>query len=91
MTKAMKIHHPHLFPPSTHHSQTFPIQFDCCPKKLQEGSVLLQETKTHRAEICFCHNLKTMHPFSNLFHGEMDMDDGNMLKQFQQILVHSFQ
>jgi len=31
-----------------------------------------------------------MHPFENLFHVDMHMDDGNMLKKFQQILVHSF-
>ena len=93
----------------------------------------------HRVEICFFHNLKTMHqfaklihgrciwmmvtclrnfskfqctvskklasitfnhffifsisvhPFKNLFHGEMHMDTGNMLKQFQKFLAHSFQ
>jgi len=32
-----------------------------------------------------------MHSFAKLFQGEMRMDDGNMLKQFQQILVHGFQ
>ena len=32
-----------------------------------------------------------MHPFANLFQGEMNMDDGNMLKQFQQIPVHGFE
>ncbi len=53
-------------------------------------SDLLQDTKIHRAEICFCHNLKTMHPFAKMFHGKMHMDDRNMLKQFQQIPMHSF-
>jgi len=31
-----------------------------------------------------------MHIFVELFHGEMHLDDGNMLKEFQQILVHTF-
>ena len=32
-----------------------------------------------------------MNPFAKLFKEEMHMDDGNMLKKFQQILVHGFQ
>jgi len=32
-----------------------------------------------------------MHPFKKLLHGEMHMDDGNMLKKFQQIPVHGYQ
>jgi len=32
-----------------------------------------------------------MHPFSNLFEGEMHVDDVNMIKKFQQIPVHGFQ
>jgi len=46
--------------------------------------------KIHRAEICFFHNLKNIRPFAKLFQWEMHMDDGNMLKQFQQIPMHSF-
>jgi len=87
----MPIHHPHICSPSTHHYQSFPIQFACHPKKLKEGFVLLQETKIHRAEIYLCHNLKTVHPFKNMFHGDMHMDDGNMPNKFQKIPVHGFQ
>ena len=32
-----------------------------------------------------------MHLSTKLFQGEMHMDDGNMLKKFQQIPVHGFQ
>jgi len=71
----MPIHHPHLFLPSTHHSQPSTTHFSCCPKKLQD-------TKIYREEIYFFHNLKTMHPFAKLFQGDMHIDDGNMLKQF---------
>lgn len=52
---------------------------------------MLHEAKIHRAEIFPYHILKTIHPLSNLFHGEMCMDDGKMIKQFQQIRVHTFQ
>lgn len=82
-TKSIPIHQPHLFPPLTRHSKSFPIHFPCYPKMLQEGFVLLQEAKIHREENCFYHILKTMHPFSKLFHGDMHMDDGNILKKFQ--------
>ena len=30
-----------------------------------------------------------MHQFAKMFHGEMHIYDGNMLKQFQQFPVHS--
>lgn len=32
-----------------------------------------------------------MHPFQNLFHGEMHMGDSNLPKQFQLILMPGFQ
>jgi len=59
-------------------------------RKTKGCSVLIHDTKIHRAEICFCHNLKTIHPFANLFQREMHKDDGNMLKQFQRIRVCIF-
>lgn len=31
-----------------------------------------------------------MHPLDELFHGDMHMDYGNILKNFQKILVHTF-
>lgn len=70
---AMSIHHPHIFPPSTHHSQAFPIKFDCCPKNVHECSVLLHETKIHRTENYYFHILQTMHPFAKMFQGEMQI------------------
>ena len=39
----------------------------------------------------FFHNLKTMHPFKMMFHGEIHMDYANIPNQFQKILVHVFQ
>ena len=39
----------------------------------------------------FCIFSICVHPFKQLFHGEMHMDDGKMPKQFQKIPVHSFQ
>jgi len=63
----MPIHHPHLYPQSTHHSQDFTIHFPCRPNMLQEDSVLLHETNIHRAENYFCHIFKTVHLFSKLF------------------------
>jgi len=32
-----------------------------------------------------------MHPLDDLFHGDMHMDDGNILKKFQKITMHIFQ
>ena len=41
--------------------------------------------------ICFCPNLKNMHPFEKSFYGELYKCDDNMLEQFQPIPVHDFQ
>ena len=86
----MSVHHPHQFPTSTHHSQSFPIHFPRFRKVLQEGSILLQDCQNTQGINCFYHILKNIHLFSNMFHRDMHMDDVNMLKKFQQILVHTF-
>ena len=49
---------------------------------LQDGSILLQEAKIHKLENSFYHIFKVVHLFSYMFHGEMHMGDGNMLKKF---------
>lgn len=69
-------HHPPII------LKLFPTNLLVFLKKLHEGSILLQETKIHREEIYFFDNLKTMHPFKTMFHGEMHMDDGNVPKKF---------
>ena len=38
----------------------------------------------------FCIFSISMHPFQNLFHGDMHMSDGNLPKQFQPIPKHGF-
>ena len=38
----------------------------------------------------FCIFSITVHPFQNLFHGDMHVSDGNLPKQFQPIPMHGF-
>lgn len=85
----MSIDHPHPFPTFTHHFQAFLMNFFHCPKMVQEGYIMLQDAKINRG-FFYYHIMKIMHPFAELFHGVMHIDDGNMLKQLQQILVHTF-
>lgn len=86
----MSIHHPHPFTTSTHHSQAFPIHFPHFPNVLQDGFVLLQNCQNTQEKNRFYHILKILHPLVELFHAKIHIDDGNMLKEFKQILVHTF-
>jgi len=57
---------------------------------LQKSFVLLQDYQNTQGRNCFDHISKTMHPFAKLFQGDIYKDDGNMLKKFQKVSVHTF-
>lgn len=77
----MSIYHPHPFETSIRNFQAFPIHFPRCPKMLQEGSHLLQEAKIQREKhFLFYHISTNMNIFTKMFHGDINMDEGNMLK-----------
>lgn len=85
----MSIYHPHLFPTSPHHFQEFPLHILHCTKMLQGGSFLLQEAKIRKKKL-FLSYLENHASIGQVVSRDMHMDDGNMLKKFQKILVHTF-
>lgn len=90
MTKYISIHHPHLFSTPPHHFQEFPIHFLRCPKMIQEGLILLQETRIDIRKL-FLSYLENHASIRRVVSRDMHMDDYNMLKKFNQIPVHTFQ
>ena len=69
MANAMSIHHPHLFSPSTHHSQISTTHFPRCPKKLQDSLFYYKIQKCIERKFVFAITWKTCIHFPSFFRG----------------------
>ena len=65
----MPIHHPHLFSPSTHHSQASTTHFPCCPKKLQDALSYYRIQKYIEQKFVFSRTWKPCIHLKNCFMG----------------------